>query len=172
MNPHSPFEVLMKHLARIFVMGFAAVTAWTNAFAADNEKPPAATDPTGVWEFNLPAAATGRGRGRGAANEQPVRLDLKLDRNNRITGTIATGGGRNGAPGGNPAQPVEISDGEIKGNVLGFSAWGMDQFSNRAHYEGVLVSNVLSLTISRATPSGVVKTQVTAKRVEDRTPAR
>ena len=172
MNSHSPFGILIKHLARIFLMGLTAVAAWTNGFAADNEKVPAATDPTGVWEFNLPAPATGRGRGRGSANEQPVRLDLRLDRNNRITGTIATGGGRNGAPGGNPSLPVEISDGEIKGNVLGFSSWGMDQFSNRAHYEGVLMSNVLTLTISRPTPSGVVKTQVTAKRVEDRTPTR
>jgi hypothetical protein len=109
--------------------------------------------------------AAGRAGGRGGpGGPVAASLDLKSGPGNTVTGTIGIGVGARGAPGGNPTRPVEISDGTFAGNRLTFSAWQMDRDTNRIHVEGVLQGDRLDLTISRATPTGVDKTQVTAVR--------
>jgi hypothetical protein len=83
-----------------------------------------------------------------------------------VTGTIASDmGGRNSGPGGNPQPPVEIRDGKFDGTRLTFSSWDMDRYTNRFQYEGVLQGNVLKLTISHQTPTGIEQIEASASRV-------
>jgi hypothetical protein len=167
------------------------VTHVTSASVAARQIP---VDPSGHWEFAYAPPATpgrfgggaaarggeragGPGRvgaagrsgaaaGRAAGPPATVAAELELMRGpaDTVTGTVDLNPGARGAPGGNPERPVEISDGRWRDGRLTFSVWHMDRHHNRIRFEGTLAGDVLNLTMSRDTSSGVETTHVSARR--------
>jgi hypothetical protein len=126
---------------------------------------------SGRWECTIdtPAPAAAGARGSATAAQGPatrtVTLNLTVGAGGTVSGTVAiSGSGRGGGPGGNPARPVEISDGKADKTRVSFSVWQFDGYTNRTRYDGIVEGDRLTLTMTRETASGTERTQAVAVR--------
>jgi len=111
-----------------------------------------------LWTYEVPESRLADG------SVVSATLDLRVTPEGVLTGTVKGARGRADAPGNQPEPPVEIAEGKVSGNRLTFRLWAFDRYHNSWNFEGLLEGDGITLTITRATPDGPVRSTARATR--------